>query len=1102
MKQNQPSTPSNKTVVNQEQQAAIDLIYGPALVLAGPGSGKTTLLTKRIANILRQTDATSSNILCLTFSDTAVTTMQNKLVNLIGQSGYDIKVSTYHSFCSEMISENSGIFSDYLDARPADELISHQIIDKILNQIDYANSFKKFKSKSIYELIQKYKRAYISPNDLTAICLANLEEIKSLNQILNDYLEPSFKVIKKSLSIFESILEDILKLKQLETNKENLLSLHQLLAEDLAEAINNATIDDTTKPLTKWKNKWLSRDGQNLWQVDDARSSKNQLDFAVIYEQYNQQLQEQALYDYADMLLIAIDGLTNNLDLKYSLQERYQFLLLDEFQDTNEVQFKLVELLCDNPINEGRPNVMAVGDDDQAIYSFQGAHYSHMEKFYNNYHDVALFSLSINYRSSPGIVSLNNSLRQQIGQSIHLLPKTAKSSSNDQSDQHINRLELPLNIEQLAWVANFCHEMITNKRLEPEEIAIIAPKHNLLLDLIPFLHDKNIPINYIKKDNILDNDIIKQILTMSELIAGLNKRQNVDYLWPEVLSYDFWELSVQDIWHISNEAYNSRKEWADILLENESTREIALFILRLSQIMPYTSFEQSIDYIVGLYPLELKHQPKHMYCSPFYGFYFTDLKSNNKDISYNQFQLINQLSTIRQTIMRANDNEINLEQFCNLIRAYKSSEIKIIDNAAYSDNQHAINLLTIHSAKGREFDCVILLSVLDNVWGTKARNKNNVKLPNNLSFINIDNKSDDEKLRSFFVAVSRAKRQLIMTSYAKEIDGKPTLRLKYLNETETDNQQLISPLLPEANKLVKQTSFNIDDHMSERLTSWHNRHIAQINDPDTKLILKDNLERFKLSATTLNNFIDLVNSSPEQVFISELLKFPSAKSIDSKYGSVIHKTLDWRFKTTKLANSQPSLDATMAQLERLLDKLLIDDTEKQLLIKRATISLNAYYQQLPSIDNLSSLSEQQYNANIDNVKLTGKIDRIIVDDVNKQLTIIDFKTGKSFKESSNGTSKLYTNLNQLYFYKILIEGSNEFKSYVVTKGQIIHVEPDKAGLINCHDINFDQQQTNDKIKLIKAVYNCIVNLDFPDIESYSKDITGIKAFVEQLINNY
>src|SRR5205085_9333447 len=129
-------------------------------------------------------------------------------------------------------------------------------------------------------------------------------------------------------------------------------------------------------------------------------------------------LRRQMLYDYDDMILRAIDALESNPELKYSLAERYSYIMLDEFQDTNPAQFKLVQLLTDHPVHEGRPNILAVGDDDQAIYAFQGADHTNMATFINHYRDVKTISLEQNYRSWEDLVQTDNNIVDQIESSL------------------------------------------------------------------------------------------------------------------------------------------------------------------------------------------------------------------------------------------------------------------------------------------------------------------------------------------------------------------------------------------------------------------------------------------------------------------------------------------------------------------------------------------------------------------------------------------------------------------------------------------------------------------------------------------------------------
>src|SRR5690606_2374825 len=92
-------------------------------------------------------------------------------------------------------------------------------------------------------------------------------------------------------------------------------------------------------------------------------------------------------------------------DLRYNLQEQYQYILVDEFQDTNGAQLRILFSLTDNELYEGRPNILIVGDDDQAIYSFQGAEMSNILTFQKQFKDPTIIALTDNYRSTAPILS-------------------------------------------------------------------------------------------------------------------------------------------------------------------------------------------------------------------------------------------------------------------------------------------------------------------------------------------------------------------------------------------------------------------------------------------------------------------------------------------------------------------------------------------------------------------------------------------------------------------------------------------------------------------------------------------------------------------------
>ena len=168
--------------LNQKQQLAVDSIEGPVLIIAGPGTGKTTVLTHRIANILQKTDTKPEAILALTYTNSGVISIKQKLFELIGTDAYRVNIYTIHSFCNNLIDEYPDYFTDLTESSQIAELQQYQIITQFLDAGDYP-SFKTLASKyhyvkDIVSTIANLKREYITPEILK-------EYIKRKEIILN-----------------------------------------------------------------------------------------------------------------------------------------------------------------------------------------------------------------------------------------------------------------------------------------------------------------------------------------------------------------------------------------------------------------------------------------------------------------------------------------------------------------------------------------------------------------------------------------------------------------------------------------------------------------------------------------------------------------------------------------------------------------------------------------------------------------------------------------------------------------------------------------------------------------------------------------------------
>ncbi|MCB9801761.1 MAG: ATP-dependent helicase [Pseudomonadales bacterium] len=156
--------------LNPDQRRAVEQIEGPVLVIAGPGTGKTHVLSLRIANILQQTDAHPSNILALTYTDAAAAQMRRRIAHLIGPAGYSVRVTTFHSFCSEVIQSNPSYFPQLYGAQPLSTLERYQLIESIIttHQLEHLKPLNTplYYTKGILDAISTLKREGVSVLEL------------------------------------------------------------------------------------------------------------------------------------------------------------------------------------------------------------------------------------------------------------------------------------------------------------------------------------------------------------------------------------------------------------------------------------------------------------------------------------------------------------------------------------------------------------------------------------------------------------------------------------------------------------------------------------------------------------------------------------------------------------------------------------------------------------------------------------------------------------------------------------------------------------------------------------------------------------------------
>ncbi|HEY4964635.1 MAG TPA: ATP-dependent DNA helicase [Candidatus Saccharimonadales bacterium] len=1087
--------------LNKAQKEAVDNIDGPVMVIAGPGTGKTQLLSLRVANILLKTDVNPENILCLTFSDSAANEMRQRLATIIGLDAYKVNVSTYHSFGSDLIASYPAYFNNYARLMPLSDLAADIILRKIQATLSYKNPYKDERlSSNIKRLISEAKRALLSPDDIDKVIKSNLEfigEKSKQTKTLGGILARVSKTSKDDFLVLKTNVKT-------DTTKYGFELLAEAWDRELDQAIGSSIESGDNKALSKWKTKFLSKDENGDFIAAGLEQNERLSYFCDIYRKYLAELAAQGLYDFDDMILRSIEALNTNLDLKYTIQEKYQYLLLDEYQDTNQAQAKLVELLSDNPINEGRPNVMAVGDDDQAIFVFQGAKYSHMLDFINLYHDVRQVTLKENYRSSSDIIKLSGEIASQIESRLtKYLPTINKDfvAAGDSKDKSgiVKRLDFERQTNEYAWISQ---NIKKDNATDFGDIAIIAPKHKYLETLVPYLQASDIPISYERRENILQDPVILELLNFCRAVNAINQKKNsntIDALLAVVLNYDFWNLPTDTVWQISWAANKKRIPWIKELLANDSTRLIGLLILKLSANAGSLKFDFLIEQILGLSEVTIIDKQPLIYRSPFYDFY----KSSGAKPELAISQLFTNLVSLRNQFKDYNavtTKPLLISDFIEFIDEMNSSGLKILNQSSYNESNNSVQLMTAFKAKGQEFKTVYVVSAIDEVWGPSARSNNSrISLPPNLSYISYQTRDIDEKLRLLYVALTRAKQNVYITSYGQTDNYKPTKPLVFLNEQTAERGQTISPYLPAKANQVEQ--LELASTSLDIILNWQHDYKPIKLNSELIDILKPRLENYQLSPTELNSFLDVRNAGPQNFYNRSILKYPSPVGPLVDYGSAIHESLDWLQKQLIVTTSLPKNADLLEQFKLNLTNRRLDETDFKNLLARGQETIANYYLKNKkdlSSDDSSEFSFRNEGAFVGDAHLSGSIDRLIVDKANKTIVIVDYKTGKSYQKWTS-EAKLHLYSNQLYFYKLLVENSVTFKNYRVSGAYLDFVEPDLNGQLNKLYIDFNDQQTNRLKLLIKSVWKRIHSLDFPDVSSYPADLKGIIAFEDYLI---
>ncbi len=1094
--------------LNARQKEAVDAIDGPVMVIAGPGTGKTELLSVRAANILKKTDTLPGSILCLTFTDSAAANMRERLIGLIGPDAYGIAIHTFHSFGSEIMNRYAQYFYHGAHFHPADELSTYEILNELLQKLPHDNPLAVTMNgeftylRDIQRTISEMKRSSYTPDEINSI----LDRNDAFCEWVSPHLQPAFAptLSKKQFPLVEKLLARISEYSEEPLALIGYNSLSSHIHSSLQRAYDEAVEQNSTKPLSAWKKQYLYKNGNGNQALRDAKHSAKLRFTAQLYYDYLLAMQERELYDYDDMILRVVHAMEVFDELRFELQETYQYIMVDEFQDTNEAQMRLVWNLTNNPAAESRPNIMVVGDDDQAIYRFQGADMSNVLDFAKTYRDIRIVTLTDNYRSSAEILQTARAVVTTINERLETSMKGVDKTLTSHFTSSMGKPEiisLPNESDARHYLASQLHESF--RKAPGITRAVIARNHRHLLALLPHLEASGIPLRYEFQENLLDSEPIQQLELVSRITWHIAQAEydEANTLLPELLAHPAWQIPAHALWQLGINAQKNRRYWLEEMLETDSKlRDIAEWLIVAAHRSLSEHLETMVDLLFGVsdaQSADSAHQDqaddasdeREDFVSPYRAYFFRHEGLETQPTQY--LVWLRALQQLRRVVREyRGENQLRLSDFVHFVAMHRDSGLRMQSTTTIDHDTTAITLLTAHKSKGLEFDEVYIIDAVESVWGDGARSRSRlIQFPSNLPLAPAGD-NHDERLRLLFVAITRARHALRYISYDAFDTGKVTLPISSL-----------SPDTVETKRSEPSSMQQLDALQNDWYTGLLSVPLAT-----KERLLQPLLEHYSLSATHLNNFLNVPQGGPSLFLLHNLLRFPQAMSPSAIYGSAIHGTLQRAHAHLSATHSRRPIEDVLHDFETIMSESRLSDQETQKLVARGSHALTAFLAARYDSFTPDQIVERSFSGEqimVGQARLSGAIDLIDLDRQEKTIFITDYKTGKpatSWRGKDEYEKiKLHHYEQQLMMYHLLVTHSSQFHGYSITGGRLSFVEPSANGDIISLDYTYDEVKLAAFTRLIQSVWQHIMNLDFDLTENYSLDYSGILDFEQALL---
>jgi len=767
----------------------------------------------------------------------------------------------------------------------------------------------------------------------------------------------------------------------------------------IGEAIRKAKQEDVSpeklRQLTKveTKERLAAKKLTALQRQTIERTHDLNLELAKVYEQYQKALKERDLYDYEDMILFAINGLRQEQDVRAYYQERYQYFLVDEYQDTNNAQNALVEALAEFFPN---PNLCVVGDDKQAIYRFQGASVANMLYFVRKYPQLKIISLEENYRSVPQILAAAAELiSHNEHQLVNFLPdvQPTLSATREGKKSQLILGNFPTDDAQFDWVVDQIKQR-HNQNVDFNDIAVLFRRNDEVKAFREFALKKGLPVAGVETSNLITEPEIQQVLLLLRAVADPS---DPIILAPALrLVSPLSPVTLARLARSFDQLKNLPKAIQSLVLSKDELETVQQSLATIS------------DWSAGQHALGLLELAENVICN----------SRILKEVSQrsNALERMEVLKAFlgevkRFSIQHPNASLLEFLDFVSLLRNYRVR----LPIHRLAPTVHGVFVATVHGAKGLEFDSVFLPNSSNDVWNDRGK-RELIRLPSALAGLTTWNESplEDER-RLFYVAMTRAK-NCLMVSYPRF--------------NEEGRELLPSQFVAEVTKYLTPVDYQGDAKQAkEILTTALSPVPPVVLRQQEKAVVRELIAENPFSFTDYETY----KKCPKQYLLNSVLRFPTRPDPRLLYGSILHRALELFYKQYRSRKSLPSQDTLISYLHQAAGQVE-NFVGKPAVIIGAERLLRAYYQHLGTelfIPVGVEYNLRSHHVLLDDIWLTGKFDRIDpIDPVARTVKIVDYKTGSQAKTRNQilGQTKNTDGLlkEQLVFYSLLTKLDRQF----------------------------------------------------------------------------